>query len=106
MGTGTISTFLGTLPLAFSSNVIFRTIFVAFLGLVLLGASHGLILLPVLLSIFGPEEQVNLSHKGNTSLHTVGENNSKVVDEQQTTTGTSTDSEPESNVNYRGDENS
>jgi Niemann-Pick C1 protein len=54
---GALSTFLGTLPLAFSSSEIFVTIFVAFLGLVLLGCAHGLILLPVLLSIVGPQDQ-------------------------------------------------
>ena len=58
---GAISTFLGTLPLAFSTSAIFFTVFVAFLGLVLMGATHGLILLPVLLSMVGPEEQI-LSH--------------------------------------------
>jgi predicted RND superfamily exporter protein len=52
---GGISTFLGVLPLAFSSSTIFFTIFVAFLALVTLGIGHGLILLPVLLSILGPE---------------------------------------------------
>lgn len=55
---GSISTFLGTLPLAFSSSEIFSTVFVAFMGLVLMGASHGLILLPVVLSIIGPEDQI------------------------------------------------
>ena len=54
---GGISTFLGVLPLAFSSSTIFFTIFVTFLGLVTLGISHGLILLPVLLSMFGPESK-------------------------------------------------
>lgn len=58
---GGISTFLGTLPLAFSSSEIFTTIFITFLGLVLFGVTHGLVVLPVLLSIFGPEEQVTTS---------------------------------------------
>ena len=54
---GGVSTFLGIIPLAFSTSEIFTTVFYAFLGLVLLGMSHGLILLPVLLSIAGPEEE-------------------------------------------------
>jgi hypothetical protein len=52
---------LGTLPLAFSTSDIFTTVFIAFLALVLLGVSHGLILLPVLLSLMGPEECISLA---------------------------------------------
>jgi len=54
---GGISTFLGVLPLAFSTSSTFSTIFVAFMALVVLGIAHGLILLPVLLSMFGPESK-------------------------------------------------
>lgn len=45
---------LGVVPLAFSTSEIIRTIFVVFIGLVTLGLGHGLILLPVLLSLIGP----------------------------------------------------
>lgn len=55
---GGITTFLGTIPLAFSSSEIFTTVFIAFITLVVLGISHGLILLPVVLSIIGPEDTV------------------------------------------------
>jgi Niemann-Pick C1 protein len=55
---GGISTFLRTLPLAFSSSEIFTTIFITFMGLVTLGCGHGLILLPVILSTIGPEDQI------------------------------------------------
>ncbi|KAL7558591.1 hypothetical protein ACA910_016211 [Epithemia clementina (nom. ined.)] len=55
---GGISTFLGTLPLAFSTSTIFFTIFIAFVALVTLGLAHGLILLPVVLSIIGPEDDI------------------------------------------------
>ena len=55
---GGISTFLGTVPLAFSQSQIFNTVFIAFLGLVTLGVSHGLILLPVILSTIGTEDYV------------------------------------------------
>jgi Niemann-Pick C1 protein len=58
---GGVSTFLGTIPLAFSTSDIFGTIFFAFLGLVTLGIGHGLILLPILLSMCGPEDQVTAS---------------------------------------------
>ena len=56
---GGISTLLGTLLLAFSSSDIFFTVFICFVGLVLLGCSHGLILLPILLSRLGPEDHIS-----------------------------------------------
>jgi predicted RND superfamily exporter protein len=55
---GGLSTLLGTLPLAFCSSAILRSAFIAALGMITLGLGHGLILLPVLLSMFGTEEQV------------------------------------------------
>ena len=51
---GGTSTLLGVLPLAFSTSAAFHTIFVTFIGLVTLGVGHGLILLPVVLSLVGP----------------------------------------------------
>eukprot|EP00538_Stauroneis_constricta_P000207 CAMPEP_0119570782 /NCGR_PEP_ID=MMETSP1352-20130426/43788_1 /TAXON_ID=265584 /ORGANISM="Stauroneis constricta, Strain CCMP1120" /LENGTH=1044 /DNA_ID=CAMNT_0007620455 /DNA_START=143 /DNA_END=3276 /DNA_ORIENTATION=+ len=56
---GGASTFLGVIPLAFSTSSIFTTIFVTFIGLVALGVGHGLVLLPVVLSICGPEINPN-----------------------------------------------
>jgi len=55
---GGISTLLGVVPLAFSSSAIFWTTFVIFFGLVLMGLLHGLVLLPVLLSMIGPRTSI------------------------------------------------
>ena len=55
---GGFSTLIGVLPLALSKSEIFWTTFVIFFGLVLLGLLHGLILLPVLLSMFGPLDSI------------------------------------------------
>jgi uncharacterized membrane protein YdfJ with MMPL/SSD domain len=58
---GGTTTFLGIIPLLFSVSDVFATVFYTFLGIVVLGMGHGLILLPVLLSTFGPEETVSMS---------------------------------------------
>ncbi|KAL3932659.1 MAG: hypothetical protein SGBAC_010745 [Bacillariaceae sp.] len=58
---GGLSTFLGVLPLMFSKSDIFSIIFYSFLGLVVLGMSHGLIFLPVVLSLFGPNVVLEIS---------------------------------------------
>jgi Niemann-Pick C1 protein len=57
-----LSTLLGVLPLAFSTSQLMRTVFVAFMGMVVIGITHGLIVLPVVLSIVGPQHTVELSH--------------------------------------------
>jgi Niemann-Pick C1 protein len=63
---GAVTTFLGTMPLAFSTSDIFHTIFIAFLALVVLGSTHGLILLPVVLSMIGPEVSIAVGSKSHS----------------------------------------
>jgi|ERR1712232_153113 len=59
---GGISTFLGVLPLVISTSEIFQNLFICFLAMVILGVTHGLILLPVMLSLIGPDNY-DLNHK-------------------------------------------
>jgi hypothetical protein len=53
---GAASTILGVFGLAFANCYLFVTFFKMIFLVILLGALHGLILLPVLLSIFGPDQ--------------------------------------------------
>jgi hypothetical protein len=59
---GGFSTALGVFPLVFSSVKIFLTVFYAFFAMILLGVTHGLILLPVVLSYVGPTMCVRGHH--------------------------------------------
>jgi Niemann-Pick C1 protein len=62
---GAISTFLAVLVLSTSKSYIFRSMFKQFFGICVFGALHGLLLLPVVLTLVGPptnkqeEEWVN-----------------------------------------------
>jgi len=51
---GGISTFLAVVLLAASQSYIFRVFFQQFFAITVMGLGHGLMLLPVLLSLFGP----------------------------------------------------
>merc|ERR1712166_74443 len=50
---GGLTTFIGIAPLAFSNSTVFRTFFKMFFGIIIYGVGHGLILMPVVLSLFG-----------------------------------------------------
>ena len=52
---GALSTFLAVMLLSVSESYVFRVLFKQFFATVILGAAHGLILLPVLLSLIGPD---------------------------------------------------
>lgn len=67
---GGVSTLLGVVPLAFSSSHIIRTVFIVFIALVTLGLSHGLILLPIVLSIIGPLNELPESDLDKSISHT------------------------------------
>lgn len=51
---GGLSTLLGVVPLAFSTNDVTKVVFDSFIAMVSLGIAHGLIFLPVVLSLVGP----------------------------------------------------
>jgi len=66
---GGSSTFLGVIPLAFSSTTIFRSCCYCFGIMIILGVVHGLVLMPVVLSYWGPliniEEQPEEKNRNN-----------------------------------------
>jgi len=64
---GGVTTFLAVVPIAASSVKIFLTVFNSFFAMVFLGVSHGLILLPVVLSLVGPT--TNVRHVGMDHEH-------------------------------------
>merc|ERR1719230_1400449 len=55
---GGFSTFLAVIVLALSNSYVFRVFFKMFFGISVFGLAHGLILLPVLLALVGPEPYV------------------------------------------------
>ena len=51
---GGATTMTSALPLGFTASLAFQTFFYTFLAIPILGVAHGLILLPVILSLWGP----------------------------------------------------
>lgn len=75
---GLATTFIGVLPLAFASSQVFRVFFLMFFSIVIVGGIHGFVLLPVLLSLFGPNSDVLIKiQKDAQSKH--GKGTSKAV---------------------------
>ena len=54
---GAVSTTLGVLPLAFSNTYIFRSFFKTLFLVISLGFLHGMVVLPVVMSLIGPTEK-------------------------------------------------
>ena len=59
---GALSTILGVSVLAFATAYIYRTFFKTIFLVILLGAFHGLLIIPALLSIMGPPKITKKSH--------------------------------------------
>ena len=78
---GALSTCLGVIPLAFSTSGILKTVFVSFIAMVTLGIGHGVILLPVVLSICGPVSCVGVDSAVGLKERVVGDIEEENIDE-------------------------
>ncbi|CAM9506157.1 unnamed protein product [Ectocarpus sp. 12 AP-2014] len=73
---GAATTFLGIMPLAFANNVIFRVFFKMFLVIISFGFFHGVVFIPVMLSILPDRLVSNSAHgEGTTSITRHGGSN-------------------------------
>ena len=59
---GALSTILGVMALSFSKSYIFRSFFKVMFLVISLGAFHGLLIIPVLLSVMGPPKTTTKRH--------------------------------------------
>ncbi|KAL7549228.1 hypothetical protein ACHAWF_012501 [Thalassiosira exigua] len=64
---GGASTFIGILPVSFSTSETFMTVFIIFCGLILLGVLHGLMFIPCVLSIIGTRDSISHQDDGLSS---------------------------------------
>jgi len=76
---GASTTMLAALPLVLTSSLAFRTFFWTFLAIPVLGAAHGLILLPVILSLWGPKDCTCISARPRISLSITSESFAEVA---------------------------
>lgn len=60
---GGLSTFLGIMPLAFSTSQLLRSVFISYAGMIGIGLTHGLVVLPVILSLVGTTDCIRLDYK-------------------------------------------
>ena len=67
---GALSTILGVSVLVYTPSYIYRTFFKTMFLVILLGAFHGLFIIPVLLSVMGPKKHKSLNHTQN-NMHTI-----------------------------------
>eukprot|EP00903_Cladosiphon_okamuranus_P015713 g14505.t1 len=65
---GAMTTFLGIMPLAFASNTIFRVFFKMFLVIISFGFFHGVVFIPVMLSILPDRLVSNFAHKSSATV--------------------------------------
>jgi Patched family len=100
---GGLSTFLGVVPLIFSQSDLMKALFYGFWGMVLLGLSHGIILLPVILSCVGPLDATpeNAVVMGNDSEPLEEKATEKVRRDFLSSPGSACQSDPTSDTSVR-----
>jgi hypothetical protein len=98
---GGLSTCLGVIPLAFSTSGIMKTVFTSFVSMVTLGVGHGLILMPVLLSYFGPLVCVHMHHEDLVQQLNIHESGATVESSGANQTKSSTEDSDDQNEDVR-----